>query len=297
MLIKLTNHLCDHLGYLCKSSASWSWVAWSTKLLAALGFFISCLQTDFEQQLLELIIWLHLVVIMKFIHKRLFQWFSTRKICSQLSQWTESQFPSHVHLEFSTLELPELVHRFCLRENCHELDEKDSEYPRQWRVIVLQPSSPSGRILYFFPAVTRYWKDDCLKVLRIEFYWRVLQQKTFSLIMFPSAIVGRNMKNCTSSNCTLDQNRILLFATLLTRSISSSAEPNWWHQYAKALLTLNWFAEWTVWNKSSVFIESPFKWMETLPFSYFKIPRLEALILLNSGWRLPFNRYIVMSNV
>ena len=85
-------------------------------------------------------------------------------------------------------------------------NERENEHSRQRRVIVLQPSSPSGRILYFFTAVTRYWKDASWH--RSE-TWVLLEGasklKTFSRILFPSAIVVRHSKSSTSFNCTLDQ--------------------------------------------------------------------------------------------
>ena len=50
----------------------------------------------------------------------------------------------------------------------------------------------------------------------------------------------------------------------------------------------------SVWNKSSVFDESPLKWMISLIFSCFKIPRLKALKLLNTRWPVSLNRCSIL---
>ena len=60
--------------------------------------------------------------------------------------------------------------------------------------------------------------------------------------------------------------------------------------FATAPWTLSWLTEWTVWNKSSVFIDSPLKWMALLPLFCFKSPRLKALILLTTRWPVSLNR-------
>ena len=80
----------------------------------------------------------------------------------------------------------------------------------------------------------------------------------------------------------------------LTRPFSSSVSPNCWHQSAAAPQILSWLTEWIVQNKSCVFAESPLECMLSLPF-FFRIPRLKALILLNTGWPDSVNRCTILS--
>ena len=75
----------------------------------------------------------------------------------------EWQLLFHIVCYFHKLELPKLVQWLCLREWLPRFgsSEKDREleYSQHESVIVPHPSSRTRRILYCFPAATRYWKQ------------------------------------------------------------------------------------------------------------------------------------------
>ena len=56
------------------------------------------------------------------------------------------------------------------------------------------------------------------------------------------------------------------------------------------LLRKNWADSWMIWNKISVFEASALKCMYSFPFSILRIPRLNALALVKTGWPVSFNR-------
>ena len=112
--------------------------------------------------------------------------------------------------------------------------DRENVYSQHGGVTVLQPSSPSGRILYFFAAVTRHigsklFSHNCVSSILLA---NASKLKTFSRILFPGANVGGDTESCTSSGCKLVN--ILLATDKLARPFSSSVRPKCWHQFTTA---------------------------------------------------------------
>ena len=126
------------------------------------------------------------------------------------------------------------------------------------------PSLPSGLIMQKFPAVTRCWSKafshNCVMCTILS----NVQKRMSPCILFPSATFGGDTNSSTSSGSIMVNSP--LSTGVATCSLSLVVKPNWLHQSVMAAWILMWFTEWIVWNKSSVFIGSPLKWMVLFPF-------------------------------
>ena len=108
-------------------------------------------------------------------------------------------------------------------------------------------------------------------------------------ILFPGAWVGGDTNNSTSSGSTMVKIFIVHKHTRPFLLLWSN-----WHQ--SQLLRRHW-ADWQselFGTRVLSFIESPLKWMVHLPSLCFKIPRLNALVLLKTGWPVSLNRCTIL---
>ena len=168
-------------------------------------------------------------VIMKSIHKTLcFSGYHKERVCSaSLASGGIEIAISHIHQKCSQFELPKLVQSLCLRESaattldpgkvlgkCVFSALKSNSSPTVVSVrsnFVLRPGCHTMLEVSFFSF-------NCVRCIPLA---SASKLNTFSCILFPGALVGRDSKSCTSSGCKLVN--ILLFTEKLA---SSSVKPN-----------------------------------------------------------------------
>ena len=171
---------------------------------------------------------------------------------------------------------------------------RESMYSRHNGMVSHKPSSSSSLVLYFIPDDTPYQNEATSQTL---VNWKVSDSGSkswmFSRELFPDAGLGEETKRFTSGEFTLFS--IPLFtdsplSRVLSCPFSSSVKPNCSHQFETAPQILSWFTERMIRNKSSVFEASALKCMVSFPFSVLRIPQLNALALVKTGWHLSLNR-------
>ena len=331
-LIVVTYHPCDRFGDLLWQSSSVRRIGWINhplpvglpKLFAQVSFFPYRLVTWSAQFSLLLFLdsstkdsfsfcflkcWEECCagsefcfVVVNFIHKSTRpSWYSHRKMYSHDCEAMELQFQVHIgqyfHGFLNSTTGPIIVHPqiaaktqdWCVLEKVCTPDLTEQvTHIRPLRQVEFYPSSWVTRCLS--QAFSHSFENWILS-------YNVSKLKMFSCRLFPDAVFGGGAKSCRSCDGTLVN--ILLFTDRSSRPFFFLCQAAFIVHTNSPLLREHWADSQNELVGTRALCSSNLQWSCMLSFSFFlfRIPRVQALMLFNTGSPVSLNRCTAWSTV